>query len=159
MKGKEVKFYWKELKEGKEYDEDIAIPPDKDAEAYIKDLLVKFNAEEDHRHKQNPDYKIYYREFIRLEGETGKHREIMVRCVSTKYNTLTITRGDEMYDLYLCKNCKMIRKRPTVEWNEAFCFPERVCTQCNKLFVTVRTLAFHNKRANHRLPDWFPDGV
>lgn len=159
MKGKEVKFYWLEIKTDKEYDEDIPIPEGQDPETYIKDLLEKFNIEEDRRHKANPDYKIYHRKFIRLEGETGKQREIMVKCKSTKYNTITITRGDEMYDLYQCENCKFMRKRPTVEWHEAFCFPDRVCTQCNKLFVTVRTLAFHNKRGNHRLPDWFPDGV
>ena len=159
MKGKEVKFYWLEINSDTEYDEDIAIPEGQDPETFIKDLLVKFNEEEERRHIANPDYKIFLRKFIRLAGETGKEREIMVHCILDKVNMVTITRGDSSYDILKCQNCKFMIRRFTLETPDPFCFPDRVCTQCNKLFMSALNLKSHIKRGNHKIPDWYPDGV
>jgi len=160
MKGKVVKFFWKDISNDHEYGEDVPIPPNEpDAETYINRIIVEFNAEEDRRHEANSDYLKRKRKLISVHGETGKSEEILIYCESTKFNLMTINRGNEVYDLYQCKNCLFFRKRHSVEWHEEHCYPDRVCIKCNKLFTSVRNLAFHNKRDGHRLPVWYPDGV
>ena len=160
-KGKEVKFKTKNDNSDMIIEESIGIPEGKTPEEFINQLVKDYNAEEDKRNKQSSSYKIVYRKLISIDGYSGKQKELVNYCVFVgKVNQITITRGDMAYDIIQCTKCKFLFRRVTLETPEYIrCYPDRLCRECNKVFMSPGGLKLHNARGQHKTPDWFPDGV
>lgn len=160
MEGHEVKFKTLNIETNTIFDESDAVPDGVDPKQHVEDLLLRFNEEENRRHKMNPNYTPQLRKLVSIEGLTGKTITGYKLCeLGDKINTITVSRGNLMYDLYKCINCKLVRRRFGFAPVEVSCYPERSCVPCNKVFKTKLGLKKHNERGNHKLPDWFPDGV
>ncbi len=161
MKGKEVKFKSKDDNSDEINEESVGIPEGKTPEEFINQLVKDYNAEEDKRQKQNSDYTVVYRKLISIEGYSGKDIELVVFCkFHHKVNLTTITRDGKAYDIIQCINCKFLFRRENIETPEFIrCYPDRLCLDCNKVFMSPGGLNLHNERGRHKTPDWFPDGV
>jgi len=123
------------------------VPEGKDPVEHFNELLESWNK----------DYPNDRRKLIKVIGETGVRY-----CSLEKVNYFTISRGDDIYDLMSCKNCGLVFQRFGLGQNFSnykICKPHLVCNKCNKIFANSAGLNAHNKRGNHKLPNWYPDGV
>src|SRR3990172_8895184 len=155
MKGQEIKFKTLDVESNKIFDEADVVPDGVDPKQHLEDLLIKFNAEENRRHKINSQYIPQLRRLVSYDGMTGKIKSIGRNCeFGDKINTITVSRGNLMYDLYRCLNCKIVGRRMGFAALEVTCYPERSCVKCNKVFSSEKGLEKHNERENHKLPDW-----
>ena len=142
------------------HNEFTPVPKDVDPETFIRELLDEFNAEEIRRAEQVEKYIAYPRKFIGLTNQKGKEQSF---CEFVKFNGATVLRDGQSYDIMYCKNCRLYRKR--VGLGEMFnmnyqpCYPNRVCTDCNRVFITETGLIKHNALMKHKQPSWLPDGV
>ncbi len=161
MKGKEVKFKTRDADSDLNNEETIGLPEGKTPEEFINQLLKDYNDEEDKRHLNNPNYKVVYRKLISIDGYSGKDKEVVAFCkFNHKVNQFTITRDGKAYDIIQCVNCKFLYRRENIETPEFIrCYPDRLCLECNKIFMSPGGLNLHNERGRHKTPDWFPDGV
>ena len=160
MKGQEIKFKTLEIESNSIFDESDIMPDGVEPEQHLKNLIEKFNMEERRRHKINPQYPLRLRKLVSFDGMTGKIKPIIQQCdFGDKINTVTVSRGNLCYDLYRCKNCKIVGRRFGFAALEITCYPERSCEKCNKVFANEGGLKNHNERGKHKLPDWYPDGV
>lgn len=159
METKEYEFETKEIDRPEIWTEKIDIPVDADPKDFVEKIMVDFNKEEDRRSEVSDKYEARHRKIIRIIEETGIEKSF---CDLKKYNNSTIIRGNENYDLMLCKNCGLFRRRfgLGIDFPEKFeCFPDHVCKECNKEFKTPKLLQKHMERDNHKIPVWYPDGI
>ena len=128
------------------YEEDAKVPDDcEDPKTFFtKEYLESWNKE----------FPKDQREILEVIGDTG-----VEYCIMDKINTMTVSRNGESYDVWQCTKCKIYYKRSSLEMPDRKCLPKLSCIPCNKLFVTEKGLELHNKRNNHKMPDWIPDGV
>lgn len=141
----EYMFKVKGINSGEIWEEHSQVPDGQNPEKYFQGLLKSWN-------KDFPDNQ---RRLIKVLNETDN-----AFCEFTeKINNFTISRNGEMYDIWQCKLCKLYVKRPTVEMPQRKCKPDQSCLECNKIFVSVKSLQKHNERNNHKTPNWIPDGV
>ena len=158
---KEIKFKTQDVNSDSIMNESIGIPEDRKPKEFIDELIQFYNDEEDKRHELNPKYTSVHRKIISIKGYSGANVDVLeYHIFNHKINMVTITRGNDSYDIIQCCNCKFLFRRFTLETPETMvCDKKRLCLDCNKEFKTERGLKIHNETGKHQVPDWFPDGV
>lgn len=155
----EFEFEIKLKDSGRIYTDKFDVPDSEEPEKYCRKVIDNFNAEEDRRANTIKNYNAQYREFIRVKSCTG-----VIFCNFHKFNIVTVTRGDESYDIWQCQRCFIFRKRKALndDWwitGTIECVPERTCNDCNKVFKTIRLYQKHKEQKKHKAPVWLPDGI
>ena len=121
-----------------EWKENIEIPDGVDSELYIRELLEDFNEEERRRYKD----KAKVREFVSIDTDTG-----VLMCSWTRANAVVLTDSTGMYNLYHCPQCELTLRTNHMSRPPAKrCYPERVCTICNREFASELNLTKHIER-------------
>lgn len=121
-----------------QWEEKLAIPDGTDPEAFIREMIVDFNEEETERYGDG----ARLRKFISVDMTSGT-----LMCSWTRANAVTLADRKGMYNLYRCEECRLtVRISEFGLPGEKECHPERVCTTCNKEFVSDKNLAKHMAR-------------
>lgn len=111
---------------------------------YFEEMIKEFNQEERRRKKENPEYLLDLRKFIRVIGKTGERF-----CDFRKHSVFSQEDRNGIYDVIKCLNCGLEEKRYRIDSpSRRPCHPDRVCLSCNKLFASVQNLERHNLKAH-----------
>lgn len=137
---------------GQQWKEKIVVPEGQDPLTVARAIVAEFNAEERRRHKAYP--KTYpldqLRKVVEIVGTTD--RGTFVYCKPKK-----ITQGFTIDTLYICNACGLYYNHTGIgglPTDKFVCDKSRVCTECNKLFPSVKELRAHKKADVHEAPSW-----
>jgi hypothetical protein len=147
--------------------ESIDVPIGQDAENWITRILFEFNEEEYKRNKENNNYKLHYRKFLKIVKTGEKVDATEWTCLRlgdiqthklTKLNLTTIGKGGISYDHFQCINCKLqfqVKQLGMLNiLSDKVCRPKNVCPKCNKEYNSIRTLQSHRSKNKHKIPEW-----
>ena len=143
-------FVVKEKGKNETWEEKASISENETPEQHFEKILKDWN-------KDFPDSQ---RELVKVIGKSGI---IFCDFGNGKVNQLTILRNNLTYDILICKNCKIFKRRfglgENFPYESTKCYPDLSCNECNKVFKTEKGIKNHKMKDKHKIPDWLPDGV
>lgn len=131
-----VDFITKLVATGKELEkEDAEVTSIETAEAQIKALIADFNKQEKEMYPDDPRL----RELVRIIGEG--------QAIHDWEKASLIADNGRVF--YRCKRCRLKTSVPHSSLSVPAggeCYPDRVCTTCNKQYASAENLEKHKRR-------------
>jgi len=121
-----------------QWEEELEVGSIKTAKEDIKQILKLFNEEEIKR----------YGKKARLRAFVSINTEILIQNI---HNWEKVSAFCDQYGrvVYKCSRCKLVEKIPHYSLRQPSrkkCYPERVCTLCNKQFASEKSLKRHKTK-------------